>query len=312
MHSAHPRLGEQGTDGVHESAGPADEGLPFGEVGDRLEDVPADPTARTAPDLGRGVAGAHRDDGDPGDLGQLVEFGAEDDVVGGRGAVEEDDVDRLGRIAGEQRTDHRHDRGDPRPRGDEEVAAGGMEARAEEAVRPVDMESVTDPEPVVEVGRDRTRLSFDGDRQRVRAERRRGDRVAAVESELGHVHREVLAGFEVGPVQPRCPQLNRDDVAGVRGDGSADDETGDPLVRVAELVSVAELARVAESVRAAGSGSGGRECRHSEPRPARRFRCDERERRPHVPHRPHTLSLWAFSRSMYHVQNSSRCASVGA
>src|SRR5699024_11532630 len=89
-------LDQQRTDGIHVSARAADEGLAVPKVGGHLGEGPgSDASASARPRLDRRIAGAQDLDPDPRHLGQLLEFGAEDDVRGAGGAVDEDDIGGL-------------------------------------------------------------------------------------------------------------------------------------------------------------------------------------------------------------------------
>src|SRR5699024_3231353 len=96
-------LYEQGTDGIHVPARAADEGLAVGGVGGHLgEGVASDASASARPRLDRRIAGAQDLDPDPRHLGQLLEFGTEDDVRGAGGTVDEDDIGGLAAPSGQQ------------------------------------------------------------------------------------------------------------------------------------------------------------------------------------------------------------------
>ena len=83
-----------------------------------------------------------------------------------------------------------------------------VEACAEESIGTVDVDPVTDSDRIVQVSRDHSPgHALDRDGEDVRAEGCRGDRIAALTSELGEAHRHVLTGGEVDSGHPPRPQL---------------------------------------------------------------------------------------------------------
>jgi hypothetical protein len=90
------------------------------------------------------------------------------------------------------------------------------------------VQPIADPHVLVQMSRHRSPgHALDRDGEDVRAEGRRGDRIAALEAELGDAHRHVLTRREVDGGHPSRPQLEGLHVVGHLGDAGDLDGAGE-------------------------------------------------------------------------------------